>query len=46
MGYGLNLALIQEQGSLDQSLAVTGISDLCVFGKQFIDFFNRTDGSF
>ena len=24
----------------------TGISDLCVFGKQFIDFFNRTDGSF
>ena len=49
MGYGLNLALIQDQSSLDQSLAVTcrtGISDLCVFGKQFIDFFNRTDGSF
>ena len=49
MGYGLNLALIQEQGSLDQSLAVTcrtGISDLCVFGKQFVNLFNRTDGSF
>ena len=49
MGYGLNLALIQEQSSLNQSLAVTcrtGISDPCVFGKQFIDFFNRTDGSF
>ena len=49
MGYGLNLALIQEQGSLDQSLAVTcrtGISDLCIFGKQLVNFFNRTNGSF
>ena len=49
MGYGLNLTLIQDQGSLDQSLAVTcrtGISDLCVFGKQFVNLFNRTDGSF
>ena len=49
MGYGLNLALIQEQGRFDQSLAVTcrtGISNLCIFGKQFVNLFNRTDGSF
>ena len=49
MGYGLNLTLIQDQGSLDQSLAVTcrtGISDLCIFGKQFVNLFDRTDGSF
>ena len=49
MGYGLNLSLIQDQGSFDQSLAVTcrtGISDLCIFGKQFVNLFNRTDGSF
>ena len=49
MRYGFNLALIQEQGSLDQSLAVTcraGISNLCIFGKQFVNLFNRTDGSF
>ena len=49
MGYGLNLALIQDQGSFDQSLAVTcrtGISDFCIFGKQFVNLFNRTNGSF
>ena len=49
MGYGLNLALIQDQSSLNQSLAVTcrtGISNLCILGKQFVNLFNRTDGSF
>ena len=49
MGYGLNLALIQDQGSLDQRFSVTcraGISNLCAFRKQLIDFFNRTDSGF
>ena len=49
MGYGFNLALIQEQGRFDQSLAITcrtGISNLCVLGKQFVNLFNRTNGSF
>ena len=49
MGYGLNLALIQDQGSLDQRFSVTcraGISNLCAFRKQLIDFFDRTDSGF
>ena len=49
MRYGLNLSLIQDQGSFDQSLAVTcrtGIGDLCIFGKQFVNLFNGTNGSF
>ena len=49
MRYCLNLSLVQDQGSLDQSLAVTcrtGISNLCIFGKQFVNLFDRTDGSF
>ena len=45
---GLNLALIQKEGRLEQGLAVTGgaaAHDLCPFGKQAVDFRDRRNSS-
>ena len=49
MGNGLNLALIQQQGSLHQCFAVacgTGKCNVCIFRKQAVNLLNRTDSCF
>ena len=49
MGNSFHFAFVQKKSSLDQRLSVTGgtgVGNMCLFGKLFVDLLNRADCCF